>query len=214
MLDIAPTEEFAQLPNVEILKGDILDAASVERAVQGVDTIFHCASVLNLHYFWASITRKVTVDGTKNLLDAALKAGVKRFIFTSTHNVVFNRTPIEMGDESLPFTSSYIDTYTEAKQIAERLVLDYNGKDGLYTCCIRPGGIWGAKDQMTLKAFIKSKSIPLVNRVAVNYDWSLDMSFNYNLAHCHILAALKLEEEQRTQKSGPGKYLSISFNRF
>ncbi len=73
----------AGLP-AERVEGDIRDAASVQRALAGVETVYHVAADYRL---WARYPREIyesNVAGTKNLLDGARVAGVTRFIYTST----------------------------------------------------------------------------------------------------------------------------------
>jgi dihydroflavonol-4-reductase len=69
---------------VERITGDLRDAASLARAVAGVDTVYHIAADYRL---WARDAREIyesNVTGTKNLLNAAREAGISRFVYTST----------------------------------------------------------------------------------------------------------------------------------
>ena len=68
----------------EVVEGDLRDAASLTRAVSGCDRVFHVAADYRL---WARDSREIyesNVTGTRNLLEAARRAGVARFIYTST----------------------------------------------------------------------------------------------------------------------------------
>jgi dihydroflavonol-4-reductase len=74
---------IADLP-LEYITGDLRDKASLQRAVNGAQSIFHVAADYRL---WARKNREIydsNVGGTKNLLEAAKQAGVKKFIYTST----------------------------------------------------------------------------------------------------------------------------------
>jgi dihydroflavonol-4-reductase len=74
---------LADLP-VEVAEGDLRDSASLDRAMQGVSRVFHVAADYRL---WAKDTREIyesNVTGTRNLLTAARKARVEKFIYTST----------------------------------------------------------------------------------------------------------------------------------
>lgn len=86
---------------------------------------------------------KVNVEGTKVLLAAAVAAGVRKFVFTSTAAVVFDGSDIIGGDERLPYPEKPLDDYTDSKTKAEQMVLEANGKDGLLTVALRPAGIFG-----------------------------------------------------------------------
>ena len=91
--DRAPSPLPAQ-PGLEVLQGDICDRDIVAGAVDGIDTIFHTAALIEL-MGGASVTEEyrqrsfaVNVEGTKNLVHAAQAAGVKRFVYTSSNSVV------------------------------------------------------------------------------------------------------------------------------
>ena len=83
--DRAPSP-LAAHPRLEVITGDICDAETVAKAVDGIDTIIHTAAIIDL-MGGASVTEEyrkrsfaVNVDGTKNLVHAAQAAGVKRFV--------------------------------------------------------------------------------------------------------------------------------------
>ena len=68
--------------------GDLLDSESVQRAVAGCETVYHCAAT---YAFWSPRPREVyrsNVAGTENLLDAARRAGVRRVVFTSSVSTI------------------------------------------------------------------------------------------------------------------------------
>lgn len=67
----------------QVVIGNILDSASLDRALQGVDTVFYFAAITANQKNVNNIYWKVNVDGTKNTVAAAEKAGVKRFILGS-----------------------------------------------------------------------------------------------------------------------------------
>ncbi|HME14681.1 MAG TPA: NAD-dependent epimerase/dehydratase family protein, partial [Mycobacterium sp.] len=159
--DRAPAPLPAQ-PGLEVLQGDICDRDVVAAAVDGIDTVFHTAALIEL-LGGASVTEEyrqrsfaVNVEGTKNLLHAAQAAGVKRFVYTASNSVVMGGKPIAGGDETLPYTDRFNDLYTETKVVAERFVLSQNGIDGLLTCSIRPSGIWGRGDQTMFRKVFES----------------------------------------------------------
>lgn len=193
-LDRAPSP-LPQHPQLEVLKGDITDAAACAAAVDSIDTIFHTAAIIAL-MGGAAVTDEyrqrsfaVNVGGTENLVHAGQKAGVKRFVYTSSNSVVMGGQNIAGGDETLPYTNRFNDLYTETKVVAERFVLSQNSVDGMLTCAIRPSGIWGTGDQtMFRKLFeniIKGHVKVLVGRKSAR----LDNSYVHNLIQGFILAA-------------------------
>jgi dihydroflavonol-4-reductase len=112
------TEALEGLP-VEIVHGDVLDPASLRAAMQGVGTVFY--SVLDPRFWLTDTTplRRNNVEGLVNAMDAALGAGIGRFIFTSTMGTL-GINPNGPVTEDIPFNwldraSAYIQTRLEAE---------------------------------------------------------------------------------------------------
>lgn len=113
------------LENVEIVKGDITDAATVRAAVDGVDLVLHLAALLPL----ASErdrekTFAVNVSGTGNLVDAIeATGGQARLVFSSTvatyGNTMDSEPPVGVDHPQNP-----VDIYGESKVAAERIILE------------------------------------------------------------------------------------------
>ena len=131
---------------LETLVGDVCDFGAVRKACQGIATVFHTAAVLDFRRFpgregWKR-SRAVNVTGVEHVIRACREAGVRRLVHTSTNNVTLER-PVIAGDETWPYAQHPKDPYTATKIEGERRVLEANGADGLLTCAIRPGGIYG-----------------------------------------------------------------------
>ena len=195
--DRAPSP-LAQHPQLEVLEGDITDTAVCARAVDGIDTIFHTAAIIDL-MGGASVTDAyrqrsfaVNVGGTENLVHAGQAAGVKRFVYTSSNSVVMGGQNIPGGDETLPYTNRFNDLYTETKVVAERFVLSQNGIGGILTCTIRPSGIWGRGDQTMFRKLFESVIAGHVKVLIGRKSARLDNSYVHNLIHGFILAAQHL----------------------
>jgi len=73
-----------QLPGVTIFEGDILDVASIEAAMQGCTHVFHLAGYAKPTAKDLSVFHEVNVEGTRKILEASLKLGIERVVFTST----------------------------------------------------------------------------------------------------------------------------------
>ncbi len=112
---------LAEIP-VEIVEGDLRDPASLDRAVTGVDRVFHVAADYRL---WARDTNEIyasNVAGTKNLLDAARRAGVSRFIYTSTVATVAVDRPELPSEATESSLDEMIGHYKRSKWKAENEV--------------------------------------------------------------------------------------------
>ena len=197
--DLAASPLPAQ-DNLEVIQGNICDQELVRKAVQGVDTIFHTAAIIELKG-GSAVTQEyrdrsyaINVEGTKNLLRAAQDAGVKRFVYTASNSVVIGGRPISNGDESLPYTERFNDLYTETKVVAEKWVLEQSGVKGTLTCSIRPSGIWGAGDQTMFKHMFNQMIRGLLKARVGSGRAKLDNSYVHNLIHGQILAARHLVE--------------------
>lgn len=192
--DRAPSP-LAARPGLDVLRGDVCDPDTVATAVAGIDTIFHTAAIIEL-MGGASVTDEyrrrsfaVNVGGTENLLHAAQRAGVKRFVYTSSNSVVMGGKAIAGGDETLPYTDRFNDLYTETKVVAERFVLSQNGVGGVLTCAIRPSGIWGRGDQTMFRKVFEAVIAGHVKVLIGRKSARLDNSHVHNLIHGFILAA-------------------------
>jgi 3beta-hydroxy-delta5-steroid dehydrogenase/steroid delta-isomerase len=182
-------------PGLRAVVGDICTADDVAAAVAGVDTVFHTAAIIDL-MGGASVSDEyrqrsfgVNVGGTENLVHAAQKAGVKRFVYTASNSVVMGGQVVSGGDETLPYTERFNDLYTETKVIAEKFVLSQNGVGDMLTCSIRPSGIWGRGDQTMFRKVFESVLAGHVKVLVGSKNAKLDNSYVHNLIHGFILAA-------------------------
>jgi 3beta-hydroxy-delta5-steroid dehydrogenase/steroid delta-isomerase len=195
--DRAPSP-LPEHPRLEVLQGDIIDAAVCAAAVDGIDTVFHTAAIIEL-MGGASVSDEyrqrsfaVNVGGTENLVHAGQAAGVKRFVYTSSNSVVMGGQQIAGGDETLPYTNRFNDLYTETKVVAERFVLSQNGVRDVLTCAIRPSGIWGRGDRTVFRKLFESVIAGHVKVLIGRKSARLDNSYVQNLIHGFILAAQHL----------------------
>ena len=111
--------------DAERVEGDLRDAASVERAAAGCGLIFHAAADYRL---WARDREEMfrsNVDGTRNVLEAALREGAERVVYTSTVGCI-GIPPGGEGDETTPVCEAEMaGDYKRSKFQAERVALEY-----------------------------------------------------------------------------------------
>lgn len=131
---------LARFP-IPLVQCDVLKPEDVSQAVRGVDCIIHCSIG----------SSEVIVQGTKNMLEAALRQGVRRFIHLSTAEVYGNVTG--QIDESYPYQHTN-NPYGDAKIEAEKLCWEYAGQ-GLPLVVLRPPIVYGpfGKDFSTRLAY-------------------------------------------------------------
>jgi dihydroflavonol-4-reductase len=109
--------------DVEVFEGDLTDSSSLERATQGCDGLFHVAADYRLGARDSKELYRVNVEGTRNVLNAAQRSGVRRIVYTSsvaTIGIPADGTP---GDEqSATSLANMIGHYKRSKYLAEEVV--------------------------------------------------------------------------------------------
>lgn len=135
---------LASLP-VEVVEGDILDLPSLSSALRGVRGVFHLAGLISIMPGANPQIRKVNVEGTHNVLQAAQTAGVKKLVYTSSIHAL-QRVRAGLIDESLPFDpSSPYGAYDQAKAEATIEVRDAT-REGFEVVIACPTGVIGPYD--------------------------------------------------------------------
>jgi nucleoside-diphosphate-sugar epimerase len=174
---------------VEQFRGDVADADSVARAVQGSGAVFHTAAKAGL---WGPERdyHRANVVGTRIVIDACRAARVPRLIYTSSPSVVFNGTDLAGADESAPYSIRFEAAYPETKAIAEQLVLEANSPT-LATVSLRPHLIWGPGDNNLLPRIIARARSGRLRRIG-RTNALIDPVYIDNAAEAHILAADRL----------------------
>jgi len=132
---------------IEVAVGDLLDHATLVSASRGVEVIYHCAGMVK-DWGKKDLFYQANVQGTKNLLEAALRNGCK-IVHTSSLTVLGIHRSAKPVDETFPYAQRPVDPYTETKIQAEKLALEYVGK-GIPIVVVRPGFIWGPGDTTIL----------------------------------------------------------------
>jgi len=133
-----------------IVEGDLRDPEPLRRLVDGVDGVLHVAAVYRTAAHPDSYYREINLGGTERLLEAAARAGVARFVHTSTVGVL-GHVEKPPADESTPLAPG--DIYQQTKAEAETLALAFGRRRGLGVAVVRPGAIYGPGEQRLLKLF-------------------------------------------------------------
>ncbi len=129
-------------PNIKLFKGNLNDLDSIEKAIVSCDYAFHTAAFTRLTCTEVEEFYNVNVQGTANVLNAAKKYGIQKFIFTSSVSVFGPSQPNSVIVENHPRMSSYANDYELTKTMAENLVLDYN-KKGLPGIILNVSRVYG-----------------------------------------------------------------------
>jgi nucleoside-diphosphate-sugar epimerase len=144
--------DYPERDRVELIKGDIRDKALLDRAMEGVDFVVHTAAALPLYAPEDIYT--TDVEGTRNILDAALRHEVKRVVHLSSTAVygIPDHHPLYETDKL-----EGVGPYGQAKIQAEMICLEYRAK-GLVVPVIRP------------KSFVGPERLGVF---ALLYDWAI-----------------------------------------
>jgi 3beta-hydroxy-delta5-steroid dehydrogenase/steroid delta-isomerase len=182
-------------PSLRWFQGDVRNFEDVREAAHGVDVVFHTAAMIATFTYapesFAEFVRTVNVDGTQNVIRAAIEVGATRLVHTSSIiTVPFDRPP-GLGEPSEYSNAS--DLYSRSKVEAEKLVLAANGEGGLLTAAIRPGGIYGPGERNTIIGPLVTslkQGAPLV--VFGKGTTRMDYTYIDNLVDAQIRAAERL----------------------
>ena len=130
--------------DVEVFLGDLREPDSLQSAVKGVDVIYHLGALIGIPYSYESPLSYLhtNVEGTLNMLQAAMDVGVSRFVHTSTSEVYGTAQYIPM-DEGHPLQSQspYAASKTGADKMAEAFHLSFQ----LPVTIIRPFNTYGPR---------------------------------------------------------------------
>jgi dihydroflavonol-4-reductase len=185
----APLQNLSGL-EIEQVEGDLLDLGSLEKALQGCDTVFHLAAIYAYWLPQPSLMYRVNVEGTIALLRAARAANVKRFVHTSSIAALGTLQGQELADETTAFNNwDTADHYVLSKYMSDLEALRFN-LQGLPVVVVNPTFPFGSNDiaptptGILIQRYMTGQN-PFVFRGGMNIVHVRDV------AQGHFLAALK-----------------------
>ncbi len=139
---------WKDLPDIEVVEGDLCDPASLERAVLGCRWVFHVAADYRLWVPDPEIMYRANVDGSETLLRAALVAGVERIVYTSSVAVLGLRSDGQPSTEETPSSiDDMIGHYKRSKFLAEERVRVLCREQGAPIVIVNPSTPIGPADR-------------------------------------------------------------------
>lgn len=181
---------FLRTLGAEIFTGDITDAEACGRACQGVDTVYHAAARVGDWGPWSDYVRN-TIEATQNMVDAASKNGVRRFLHQSSTSVYgYVNGEGNIIDETAPL-GSYVPRwgyYTRAKIEVERLVMRAHKAGEIVATVVRPSWMYGQRDRATLPRLIASLQTGKLKIIGDGKN-RLNVVHAGNVAEASIMAA-------------------------
>jgi dihydroflavonol-4-reductase len=174
--------------DVEVCEGDLLDAASLKRAVQGVSTVFHVAADYRLWARNPEELHRANVGGTRAILEAAADAGVRRVVYTSTVGALGIPQDGTPGTETTPVSlADMVGPYKASKFLAEQVALGF-AHQGLPVVIVNPSapvGPWDVKPTPTGQMVVDF----LQGKMFATLDTGLNLVHVRDVARGHLLAA-------------------------
>ena len=171
--------------SVEPVTGDVLTYPTLERAFAGADLVFHVAGVNKMCVPDATEMYRVNVDGTRNVLKAAIAAGVKRIVHTSSAATI-GEEPGTVGDEETIHRDGFVSHYERSKYEAEQVALTEGS--GIEVVVVNPSSVQGpGRATGTGKILLDL----IAGRLSTVVDTRISIVDIDDCARGHILAASK-----------------------
>jgi dihydroflavonol-4-reductase len=190
-----PKRAASVLPaGIEPIRGDVTDIESLAAATEGCELVFNSMGMPEQWVRDEEIFDQVNAIGSAQVAGAAKRAGVRRFIHTSTHDV-FHAETGERFDETMLADYPKGTAYERSKQHAEELVLAE--RDGMEVVILNPSGVYGPTPSPTpsfengLFEPVVRKRLPAVPPGGTGY------AFVEGVAAGHLLAADKGADGER-----------------
>jgi nucleoside-diphosphate-sugar epimerase len=142
------SERKVAAAGAEPARGDLDDVDAMAAAAEGCDLAFHAAAALG-EWGRREDFERGNVQGTRNALEAARRAGVRRFVHVGTEAALLAGEPLVNVDETAPLRPDSKALYPSTKAQAEQAVREANG-NGLETIVVRPRLVWGVGDTTIL----------------------------------------------------------------
>lgn len=176
----------------EIVLGNVADSGPVGEAVSGCDVVFHTAAKVAM---WGPYDEFYTtnVEGTKNIIDACLKHGVPKLVYTSTPSVIHGGGDVAGIDESAPYPENFKAAYPKTKAMAEQSVLRAHGKE-LATIALRPHLIWGPGNDKLVAGIVERRRLGKLRLIGKG-EKLIDSIYIDNAADAHLCACNHLSAD-------------------
>jgi dihydroflavonol-4-reductase len=141
-------EDTSSLKNMEIerVEGDVLDMDSLRPAFKDVDTVYHLAGIISIMPGHNSFVWKVNVEGTRNVLEAARRANIRRLVYTSSIHAIKRAPHGTTIDESLGFDANNPYGEYDRSKAEASLEVQAAARGDLDAVIVCPTGVIGPYD--------------------------------------------------------------------
>jgi len=139
--DTSPLQDL----DIERVRGDVLDVKSLQKAMRGVQWVYHLAGMISIMPGKQPTVWRVNVEGTRNILQAAREANVRRLVYTSSIHAL-QRVDEGVIDESLPYDADNPYGVYDRSKAAATLDVQEAARSGLDAVIACPTGVIGPYD--------------------------------------------------------------------
>ncbi|WP_419855616.1 NAD-dependent epimerase/dehydratase family protein [Candidatus Poriferisodalis sp.] len=171
---------------------DIRDAARLAEACNGVETVVHCASVVQTRNTAQDEMWEVNHGGTRNVLEACRHGRVRKLVHISSASVVYEGRDLEAGDEELPYATASLSAYADSKIAAEQDVLEFAAEGSTSACALRPHLVFGPGDTRFLPNILRRADGAGIREVGTRSKLS-DFVYIDNVVDAVVAAEAQLE---------------------
>lgn len=132
--------------SLELIQGDILNKKDLEKLVRGCDIVFHCAAIISINGDPEGKVFRTNTEGAQNILDASIKAGVKKIIHVSSTHAVQEEPQHKPLTEDRAYKTSANYAYDYSKAQGEQIILAAIKQGKIKGCVVRPSAVVGPFD--------------------------------------------------------------------
>ncbi|MHA2427150.1 MAG: NAD-dependent epimerase/dehydratase family protein [Candidatus Hermodarchaeia archaeon] len=164
--DLAEADRSFLNTEAKFLPGDLCELQTLSRIVEGVDVIFHAASLFRYSASWEDLFA-VNVEGTMNLCRAALKAGVSKLVLISTAGVYGVPESLPVVEDDLPNPSN---KYEQSKLEQEEVVQTFCTESKLDFLILRPAPIYGPRNRYGIGSILRMVALGQLPIISENLN--------------------------------------------
>lgn len=199
---------------VEVVAGDLLHQTELQKAMKGVEVVFHQAAIRSVPFSIEnpSLVNRINVEGTLNVLVAAREAGVRRVVYASSSSVYGNAKTLPKSEEHIPMPLS---PYAVSKLTGEYYCKVFTELYGLETVSLRYFNVYGpGQDPNSQYAAVIPRFVCWAlqgHPLEVHGDGLQSRDFTYidNVVAANLLAAESPEADGGVFNVGQGKTYSL-----
>ena len=194
-----PLEENRKGEVCSYIQTDIRNYDELLLSLRGKQAVFHTADITPQDGFLGKTDfRRVIVGGTENVIKGCRECSVKQLIYTSSAAVVMGkRWESKNADECTSYPETPLNVFLAGKTSAERLVLEANGGDGLFTCAMRLATTVCSRYNQNIKDLLAQRMF-----VVKDINYGMTIVSGEAAARGHILAEKNLRDGSASSAAG------------